>query len=62
MKNIKLLSYRHFFQLNKKSSQKVTEIRRKIQGEQLLANEAAVTSKDTTGLTTLNALLLLEIF
>ena len=33
MKNIKRLSYRHFFQLNKK-----------IQGEQLLASEAAVTS------------------
>ena len=47
MKYIQLLSFRHFFfffQLNKKSSQKVTEIRRKIEGEQLLASEAAVTS------------------
>ena len=45
MKTIKLLSYRHIFKLNKKkSSQKLTEIRRKIQGEQLLASKAAVMS------------------
>ena len=44
MKNIKFLSLRRFFQLNKKSSQTVTEIRRKIQGEQLLLSKAAVTS------------------
>ena len=47
-KNIKFLSSRHFFQLNKKSSQTVTEIRRKIQGEQLLPSKAAVTSLAVT--------------
>ena len=45
MKNIKTFCSLGIFQLNKKTNlRKVTEIRRKIQGEKLLPSAAAVTS------------------
>ena len=44
MNNIYFLYFRWGFSSNKNSGQTVTEIRWKIQGEQLLPDKAAVTS------------------